>query len=83
MCCTDPADDEKARLTFDSGLNFHYIRVLPKLLRRLEVDPMLLKIGSALVIVELELLHEYKLYLFGSLSKIVEHEGIAAVGGVS
>jgi hypothetical protein len=64
--------DKEPLLIVGFGLDFQKIRIFPEHLSGLEVDAMFFQIGFAFVVVELEIIHEYKLCFFYSFDKMVE-----------
>jgi len=63
------SNDKKSGLIVGFGRELQKIRVIPEFLSRKEVNPMLFQVGQALVTVELEISHEYKVFAFYSLGK--------------
>lgn len=64
MFCADNPFNEKTRLITGFGLNLQKIWVFPELLSGEKIDSMLFLVGFALVVIVLEVAHEYKLSLF-------------------
>ena len=71
MRSADTAYKKEPALVFRLCLNFQKIRIFPQLLRDMEADSVLFEVGLALVVIELEFVHEYILYLFYSFGKVV------------
>jgi hypothetical protein len=83
VCLAYKTNDQKTRLIIGSSLDFQQIRVFPEGLGIQKVDPVLLQIGLAFIVIVLESAHEYKIFLFYSLGKIGGESGEAANAALS
>ena len=69
MFSADETDDKEPRLIVRFCPDFQQIGVIPERLGHKKVNSMLFLIGFALVVIVLEVVHEYKLFLFYSFGK--------------
>ena len=70
MLFTYTTYDKEPAFIAGIGLDFQKIRAFPERQSSLEVNSMLFQVGLALVVVELEATHEYKLFIFCSFHKM-------------
>src|SRR5690606_18643078 len=66
MPVSDPPYKQISLFILCPGPNLQQIRVTPERLGSLEVDPVLVQVGAAFLLVEFKLVHEYKLFPFYS-----------------